>query len=100
MLLNGPILQPKIEVIQNNEVINSINIPVELEEFEAIEYSTRDNDLFLNKINVDGTKTSLFDILDQNNLNNFFKLPVGTSTLRISAETNIKYAKIIVYRQY
>lgn len=100
VLLNGPILQPKIEVIQNNEVINSINIPVELEEFEAIEYSTRDNDLFLNKINVDGTKTSLFDILDQNNLNNFFKLPVGTSTLRISAETNIKYAKIIVYRQY
>lgn len=100
ILLNGPILQPKIEIIQNNNVINSIKIPIELVEFEALEYSTRDNDLFINKINVDGTKTNLFDILDQNNTNNFFKLPVGTSMLKISAETNIKYAKIIVYRQY
>lgn len=100
VLINGPILQPKIEIIQNDKVLNCLQIPVELEEFEAIEYSTRDNDLFLNKINVDGTEISLFDLLDQNNVNNFFKLPVGTSTLKISAETNIKYAKIIVYRQY
>lgn len=100
VLIKGPILRPKIEVIQNGNTISSIQIPLELKEFEEIEYSTRDNDLFLNKIEVDGTKTNLFEILDQTNINNFFKLPIGTSILKISAGTNIRYAKIIVYRQY
>lgn len=98
--IKGAILNPKIEVIKNKEVINSIEIPIELSSYEEIEYCTRDDRLLLRKINEDGTYSNLFDLIDETNTNNFFKIPTGASMLRISADTDIKYASVIIYIQY
>lgn len=98
--LKGPILNPEIQVLKNNKIINSIKLDIELSRFEELEYCTRDDYLLLRKINADGTYTNLFDEIDQNNENNFFKIPCGVSILQIKAESDIKYAKITIYPQY
>lgn len=97
--IKGPVLNPKIEVIKDNKVINCLEIPIELEEFEEIEYCSRDDKLLIQKINADGTKENIFDLLDATN-NNFFKVPIGASVIKISAESDIKYAIITIYIQY
>ena len=98
--IEGPIVNPRIELIENKEIINGLYIPIEIEEFEKIEYSTKDNDLFIRKINKDGSTENLFNLLDINSISNFFKIPVGVTNLLISAENNIKYARATVYLQY
>ena len=73
--LNGALVNPKIQLIKDKQVINSLQLQVEIQEFERIEYSTKDDDLYIQKINQDGTRSNLFDLLDINN-SNFFKIPV------------------------
>ena len=74
--IKGPVVNPKIEVLKNGEVTNSIELQIELEAYEELEYCTRDDNLLIRKVNTDGTYVNLFDLLDESNANNFFKIPV------------------------
>ena len=80
--IKGPVVNPKIELLRNKKVINSIEIPIELSNYEEIEYCTRDDSLLIRKINTDGTYNNLFDLLDATNTNNFFKIPVRSFNIR------------------
>lgn len=97
--IRGPILNPKIQILKNKEILNSLEIGIELLENEELEYCTRDDKLLIRKIKNDGSYENLFDLIDINNDSNFFKLPQGVSNLQIIADTDIKYAQIIIYFQ-
>ncbi len=99
ILVYGPLINPKIELLDEDKVIFNLNLDLQLEEYESIEYNTKDEDLYIRKINKDGSKENLFDFLDINK-NNFFKIPNGTYKLKIIADNDISFAKINVYIQY
>ncbi len=74
--MEGYLINPCISVYVNSKEKYSLKIPLTLQEFEKLLYSTSDNNLYLYKQNTDGTLTSLFtnDYIDISK-NNIFKLP-------------------------
>lgn len=99
--MTGNIIKPKISVIQNNQVINSIAFPFTLLAGETLQYSSKENELYIRKIGTDGTITNLFNssYIDINNTN-IFTLPKGTSILSVSAENDIYYGNVDIYKRY
>lgn len=99
--MTGNIIKPKISVIQNNQVINSIEFPFTLQTGETLQYSSKENELYIRKIGTDGTITNLFNssYIDINNTN-IFTLPKGTSILSVSAENDIYYGNVDIYKRY
>ena len=66
---------------------------------ETINYSSRDGDLYVYH-EAAGVKTNLVSGLNINN-HNFFKIPIGTSELRLSADAQITEPIVIsVYKLY
>lgn len=97
--ITGYIENPKIEIIVNGKKIYEIIFNIILNENEKIIYSTKDNDMYIKKINKDNTSENLFDLLDLNNIN-FFRLPKGVSEIKLEAKTDILNAKLTIYEQY
>ena len=80
----GILKNPKIEALQNGVVIKTVEFPVVVNTGEKIIYSTSDGDLYAYLVSANGTYTNLASDLSLNN-DNFFKLPVGQSEIRISS---------------
>lgn len=85
---------PKIELIQNNKVVSSVKFPIILQQGELIEYSSLDGDLYCNMTDTEGITQNIVNDLDIEN-NNFFKIPVGESVLRVSGDTDATNKSII-----
>ena len=98
--MGGYILNPTISVYRDNELINELSLEITIEEGEKLIYCTRDNECEITKLTANGTKIKLFDSLDLNNDNNFFKLPIGYSTIKLSAENEILNSKLTIYKEY
>lgn len=96
--ISGHVINPKLEITRNGEIYGKLELNLTLQEHEKLLYSSKDNDLYILKQNVDGTQTNLFDLLDINN-NNFLKIPFGTYEIRITADNNITNAKISIITQ-
>ena len=92
---------PKIEVLVNGEVVNSLQFPFILQDGERIEYSSKQNDTYIRKIGTDGTITNLFNssYIDINNTN-IFTLPMGESVLNVSAENDIITGNVSIFKRY
>lgn len=97
--IGGYIENPKMEVIVNNKKIYEVTFNITLNENEKIVYSTKENDMYIKKINKDNTYENLSNLLDLNNIN-FFNLPKGTSEIKLEANTDILNAKLTIYEQY
>ena len=100
--INGVVENPKITVFDsNNNQLYSIQIPILISTNEKFIYSSIDNNLMIAKETADGTIQSLFtqDYIDITN-NNIFKLPVGESSISISAEQDVEDAILTIYPYY
>ena len=71
------------------------------DEYEKLLYSSKTGEIYIQKQKADGTKENLWkkeyiDITKQN----IFKLPIGVSEIRLSADDDVANAKLIIYPQY
>lgn len=102
--ISGEVIKPKIEVIVDNEVVASIEVPVDIGQYEKFQYSSETENLYIRKVLADGTYENLFTKAYINiNNNNIFRLPLGASEIRLTAnegEDEIPSAKVTIYPQY
>ena len=99
--IDGAVDNPKIEIIVNETTIANLTIPVSLTSYEKLLYSSKTGDIYIRKQLADGTYENLFtkQYIDITN-NNIFKLPLGASEIRFTADDEITSAKLIIYPQY
>lgn len=99
--LNGYLIRPRITVLVNGEILFDLPFDIILENNEKLLYSSEDNNLYIKWIHADGTEENLFkqQYIDLNNTN-IFKIPKGTTEIRLTAENDIVDAKLNVYNQY
>ena len=98
-IIYGYCVNPAIHIIKNNEVLYEVSFPVSVEEGEYIRYSSRDGMLEATLVS-GSSETNLMPLLDIEK-DNFFKIPVGISTIMFdssSESTNIISATI--YKMY
>ena len=96
--MKGPIKNPSLELTVEGKLYQTLHFNIELEEFEKLLYSSKENEFYLQKENTDGTKESLFylDVLDFNE-NPVIRFPKNKScTLQIKSETDITNATVTV----
>lgn len=98
--INSAVSHPKIQIYDNNNLLKSeLNLTtLNIANNEKFIYCTKDTNLMIYKENKNVT-TNLFDMLDVNK-NNFFKLPVGFSKIKLSGDSDITTAKLTIYEQY
>lgn len=98
-IINGYCANPSISIIKDDETLYEVVFPVAIEEGEYIRYSSRDG--MLEATLVSGNKeTNLMNILDITK-DNFFKIPVGNSTIVFSsASTSTNIVTITIYKMY
>ena len=100
--MDGHLVNPKIELYVDGELYQSVEINVEIQEYEKLLYGTRENDFYIMKQNTDGTTTSLFD-LDHINFenDNVIRIPVNRSCeLRLTAQNEVLNAQVTILPQY
>ena len=99
--IDGEVSNPKIEIIRDGETVASIEIPITIGIYEKLLYSSKTGEIFIKKQLADGTETSLFkkQYIDITK-NNIFKLPLGVSEVKLSADDEINSAKLTIYPQY
>lgn len=99
--IDGEVSNPKIEIIRDGETVASIEIPITIGVYEKLLYSSKTGEIFIKKQLADGTETSLFkkQYIDITK-NNIFKLPLGVSEVKLSADDEINSAKLTIYPQY
>lgn len=96
----GAVANPVVVLLQDGEELARIEIPYTINAGEFIYYSSRDTDLYCYAVDTGGNQTNLMpelSILNQN----FFKVPVGSSTLKFSADSAITAPiQTKVFREY
>ena len=96
--MNGPVVNPIVELYVEGELYQKVPFSIEIEEYEKLLYGTKENEFYINKQNTDGTLTSLFslDYIDFEN-DNVIRLPKNKSCeLRLKADNEILNASRIL----
>ena len=98
--LHGPIATPSIVLSVGGSELYRADIDYSASSGESINYSSVDDDLYCYHETAAGVKTNLISYMDIENAN-FFKLPVGSSTLKITSTGSLTAPVIInVYNLY
>lgn len=100
--MDGHLVNPKIELYVDGELYQSVEINVEIQEYEKLLYGTRENDFYVMKQNTDGTTTDLFDLdhIEFEN-DNVIRIPVNRSCeLRLTAQNEVLNAQVTILPQY
>lgn len=97
----GYVENPCIRVLVDNEEKYKLKIPIVIQPYEKLLYSSMDNDIYIYKQNTDGTLENLFknEYIDISK-NNIFKIPKGISTIRLTSDNDILKAKFTVTQLY
>lgn len=98
----GHILNPEIQLYVEGQLMQTVSLTVEIQEYEKLLYGTRENDFYIYKQNTDGTLESLFDldVLDFS-ADNVIRLPKNKSCkIKLSAENDITDAKMKILEFY
>ena len=100
--MTGHLVNPKIELYVNGQLYQTVEITVEIQEYEKLLYGTRENDFYIEKQNTDGTLVNLFSLDYINPANdNVIRLPVNKSCeLRLTADNEVLNAQITILPQY
>ena len=93
----GPLVNPTLTLLQENEEVAKMKIFGEASEGETIELSTVDGDLYLYRKTSSGN-INLTDMLDIEN-DNFFKIPRGASVMRLTSDGEITKPVIFTVRK-
>lgn len=78
--------KPRVSIFQNNTLIKEIKLNCELLEGEKVEYCSLDGNLYINHVDVDGNKTSLYNTFDLSD-EIFFKIPKGETQVKFTSES-------------
>ena len=100
--IEGHVTNPSLELDIEGEEYQTFNLNLELEEYEKLLYSSRENEFYLQKQNTDGTLEDLFN-LDVINFEEdpVIRLPKNKScTLKLKADTDILNAKVTIFVFY
>lgn len=100
--MNGPVVNPIVELYVEGELYQKVPFSIEIEEYEKLLYGTKENEFYINKQNTDGTLTSLFslDYIDFKN-DNVIRLPKNKSCeLRLKADNEILNAQVTILAYY
>ena len=100
--MQGHIKNPVLQLFVDGILYQTINLNVEINEYEKLIYNTKENEFALTKQKVDGTLESLFslDVIDFEN-DNVLRFPKNKSCeLKILANTEITNALITVFTYY
>ena len=96
--IKGPIKNPSLELTVEGKLYQTLHFNIELEEFEKLLYSSKENEFYIQKENTDGTTQDAFnlDVLDFDE-NPIIRFPKNKScTLKIKSETDITNATVTV----
>ncbi len=93
----GPIVNPSLVLTQDSVEIARIDIIGEAEVGETIEYSTVDGDLYCYRKKTTGDVNLVGDLDIAND--NFFKIPIGSSQIKLSADADITQPVIFTVRK-
>lgn len=80
--------KPKIELLTNGKVKYKVAFDIIVQEGERLLYSVKDGDNYVILEDLEGNQTNVWDCLKLEN-DNFFKLPKGVSTLRVTSQTGV-----------
>lgn len=99
--IDGFVQNPTISIFVDKEEYASIKVPITINEYEKLLYSSKTGEIYIQKQNTDGTKENLWkkdyiDITKQN----IVKLPVGVSEIRLTADDDVLNAKLTIFPQY
>ncbi len=99
--IDGFVQNPSITVLVNNQEYASIKVPITINEYEKLLYSSKTGEIYIQKQNTDGSKENLWqqqyiDITKQN----IFKLPIGVSEIRLTADDDVLNAKLTIFQQF
>ena len=77
---------PKVSIFKDEALIKEIVINCEILEDEKVEYCSLDGNLYVNKVDGNGNKTSLYNTFDLND-DVFFKIPRGEVQVKFTADS-------------
>lgn len=100
--MSGHLVNPRIELYVEGELYQTVEVTTEIAEYEKFLYDTRENQFFIGKQNVDGTKTNLYslDYIDFYN-DNVIRLPKNKSCeIKLTSENDVLNAKLTIYPRY
>ncbi len=99
--MDNYLINPGFYIMKDGVIINSLKIPITIQQGEKLLYSSKDNEIYIKKQNIDGSFENLFkhDYIDLNN-NNIFKVPKGTTEIVLTADNEIFNAKLNIFKQY
>lgn len=100
--MSGYLLNPKIELYIDSQLYQTVEVTVEIEEYEKLIYDTRVNHFQIAKQKTDGTIENLFDLdnIDFPN-NNVIRIPKNKSCeIKLTADNDVLNAKVTIYPQY
>lgn len=100
--IDGNILNPVIELYVEGELYQTVNINTQITEYQKLLYSSKENEFKISKILEDGTEQDLFDLDIINFSNdNVIRIPPSKSCeIKISADTDIRNARLSIYSYY
>jgi len=99
--IEGFVQNPTISIFVEGEEYASIKIPITINEYEKLLYSSKTGEIYIQKQNTDGTKENLWKKEYINIKNqNIFKLPIGVSEIRLTADDEVLNAKLMIFPQY
>ncbi len=100
--INGIVQNPSIQLYVEGELWQEVQFTIDLGSYEKLLYGTKEDDFYLLKENVDGTKENIFnlDVVDIDN-DNVLRIPKGKSCeLKLVADTDITKATVTIYTYY
>jgi len=97
--LKGVVIDPILKLYVNNEKVNELPFDINLSSGESLLFGNKDNDLYVLKKDSGGNITNAFSSLDLSN-DNWFKLPIGESSISFDAQGTISEVKFTYYENY
>lgn len=100
--IDGPVLNPKIQLFVEGELYQELPFSVEIEQYERLLYSSQEGKFYLNRQKTDGTLEDLFDldVLDPKN-NEIVRMPKNKSCeLKLIADDDILNAKVTIFAYF
>ena len=100
--MNGHLVNPRIELYVEGELYQTVEITVNIAEYEKLIYDSRENQFYIGKQNADGTKKSLFSLNHIKFENdNVIRLPQKRSCeIKLTADNEVLNAQLTIYPRY
>jgi hypothetical protein len=100
--IDGEVINPKIELMIDGELYQEVDINTTIEEYQKLLYGTKENEFYIDRLNTDGSKTSLFDLDTISFENdNVIRLPKEKAcTLILTSDNGVQNAQVKIYVYY